>query len=170
VLREYTGVTVYDFDHNGRNDLIIGGQNSRQQWFRNMSVESAFPDSTTLQLMSDTLPWQGRGLRLLAEFADFTGDGTDDVLIAEDDGGLNYYEATTNCCQRMGNVDNDPDKIVDIGDLTMLVDHLFIDFPPIECVAQANLDGDDQGVIDIGDLLVLVDNLFITFAPVAGCR
>jgi hypothetical protein len=169
-LREYTGVTVSDIDHNGRKDLLIGGQNSRSQWFRNISTRGEFPDSTTLELMPDTLPWQGRGLRLLAEFADFTGDGTDDVLVVEDDGGLNYYRAETNCCQQMGNVDNDSKKRVNVSDVVLLVDHLFVDFTPIACPAQANLDGDEQMSIDIGDLMVLIDNLFITFAPVAGCR
>lgn len=64
-----------------------------------------------------------------------------------------------------GNIDGDPLGSVDIGDLTFLVDHLFITFTPLPNPGAANLDCDSEGSIDIGDLTVLVDHLFITFTP-----
>ena len=64
-----------------------------------------------------------------------------------------------------GNIDGDPLGSVDIGDLTVLVDHLFITFTPLPNPGAANLDCDGAGSIDIGDLTVLVDHLFITFTP-----
>ncbi len=73
------------------------------------------------------------------------------------------------CCVNLtGNVDCDPLDGVDIGDLTTLIDNLFISFTPLCCEAEANCDG--LGGIDIGDLTALIDNLFITFTPLAGCQ
>lgn len=75
------------------------------------------------------------------------------------------------CCKnRVGNVDNDPGDVVDIADLTLLVDYLFITFPPLPCIKEANCDGDPSGVVDIADLTALVDNLFISFAQLPLCQ
>lgn len=75
------------------------------------------------------------------------------------------------CCVGLaGNVDCDPGDAVDIGDLTALVDNLFITFTPLCCPAEANCDGDVGGNVDIGDLTALVDNLFITFTPLPACQ
>jgi len=75
------------------------------------------------------------------------------------------------CCNGMsGNVDNDQADIVDIGDLTALIDYLFITFAIPECVEEANCDGSVGGVVDIGDLTALIDYLFITFTPPAECQ
>jgi hypothetical protein len=72
------------------------------------------------------------------------------------------------CASQVGNVDCDPSDVVDIGDLTVLIDHLFINFPTLCCTEEANCDGANG--IDIGDLTALVDHLFISFAPLAGCE
>jgi hypothetical protein len=73
------------------------------------------------------------------------------------------------CIGSTGNVDGDPTNIIDIGDLTALIDYLFITFTVPECLEDANVDGDPSGIIDIGDLTALIDYLFITFAPPAPC-
>ncbi len=72
------------------------------------------------------------------------------------------------CIGTTGNVDCDPLDGVDIGDLTTLIDNLFITFTPLCCEAEANCDG--AGGVDIGDLTALIDNLFITFTPLAACQ
>ncbi len=72
------------------------------------------------------------------------------------------------CLTPTGNIDCDPTGGVDIGDLTVLIDNLFISFAPLCCEAEANCDG--LGGIDIGDLTKLIDNLFITFTPLAACQ
>ena len=75
------------------------------------------------------------------------------------------------CCGGMtGNVDCDPQDIVDLGDLTRLIDYLFISFDPLCCPEEANIDGDPEGLIDLGDLTALIDYLFISFTPPAECR
>jgi len=77
------------------------------------------------------------------------------------------------CCIGMtGNIDCDIDDIVDIGDLTMLIDNLFITFPPLCCPEEANCDGMSEGGIDVdlGDLTALIDYLFITFTEPNLCN
>ncbi len=75
---------------------------------------------------------------------------------------------TGGCCVgTTGNVDCDPANSVDIGDLTTLIDNLFVSFTPLCCVAEANCDG--IGGVDIGDLTALIDNLFLSFTPLPSC-
>jgi hypothetical protein len=75
------------------------------------------------------------------------------------------------CCEGLvGNVDNDPDDIVDVSDVTLLVLNLFVDFRPLPCTREANIDGDPDGHVDIADLTRLIDYLFISFAPPAACQ
>lgn len=72
------------------------------------------------------------------------------------------------CIGTVGNVDGSVDQGVDIGDLTVLVDHLFISFMPLLCADEGNVDG--SAGVDIGDLTVLVDHLFISFTPLGNCQ
>jgi predicted CxxxxCH...CXXCH cytochrome family protein len=74
------------------------------------------------------------------------------------------------CCIGLtGNVDSDPGNIIDLGDLTALIDYLFITFTVPACITEANIDGDPGGIVDLGDLTALIDFLFISFAPPAEC-
>ncbi len=83
-------------------------------------------------------------------------------------GWLTLGTADLGCCVgTVGNVDCSEDDGVDIGDLTSLINNLFIDFAPLCCDGEANCDG--VGGIDIGDLTALINNLFITFAPLPDC-
>jgi len=68
-----------------------------------------------------------------------------------------------------GDVDNDPSDLVDLGDLTSLIDYLFISFTEPDCIEEANVDGDLSGLVDLGDLTALIDYLFISFTPPAEC-
>lgn len=69
------------------------------------------------------------------------------------------------CVGTVGNVDNDPNDIVDIADYTFLIDHLFINFPPLACPAEGNIDGDPNCTVDIADLTALMDYLFLNPNP-----
>ncbi|UCC45300.1 MAG: DUF362 domain-containing protein [Candidatus Zixiibacteriota bacterium] len=74
----------------------------------------------------------------------------------------------TCCCVGLrGNVDADEGDIVDIGDLTALIDYLFISFEEPACMREANVDGIEP--VDIGDLTRLIDFLFISFTPPTAC-
>jgi CubicO group peptidase (beta-lactamase class C family) len=74
------------------------------------------------------------------------------------------------CCVGMaGNVDCDPAGLVDIGDLTRLVDYLYISRDPLCCPEEGNVDGDPERLIDIGDLTAVIDYLYVSNNPPAAC-
>jgi hypothetical protein len=74
------------------------------------------------------------------------------------------------CCEGItGNVDCDSEELIDIGDLTRLIDYLYISRDPLCCEAEANVDGDAAGLVDIGDLTGLIDYLYISNAVPSGC-
>ncbi|MBI5267632.1 MAG: hypothetical protein HY851_10410, partial [candidate division Zixibacteria bacterium] len=76
-----------------------------------------------------------------------------------------------NCCIDLtGNIDCDLSRVIDIADLTVLIDNLFISFTPLCCPAAANIDFDAEGGVDISDLSRLIDYLFINFTPPEACR
>ncbi len=74
------------------------------------------------------------------------------------------------CVGSVGNIDGDITDGVDVGDLTKLINNLFITFEAIACPAEANCDGDPLNSVDVGDLTALINNLFITFAPLPACQ
>jgi PKD repeat protein len=73
------------------------------------------------------------------------------------------------CVGYVGNVDASADQLVTMGDLTVLIDHLFISFAPVACVAEANVDMSEDLAITMGDLTVLIDHLFVSFNPLPPC-
>lgn len=75
------------------------------------------------------------------------------------------------CCAGLtGNIDCDPGDIVNLSDLTLLVNHLFVTFEPLCCHLEANTDGDEQGIVELSDLTRLINALFVTYEPVAPCQ
>lgn len=79
--------------------------------------------------------------------------------------------AVGNCCIGVrGNVDCSAGDIIDIADLTLLVDHLFLTNPPLCCAEEGNVDASPGGQIDIADLTSLVSYLFITGELPAACQ
>jgi len=77
------------------------------------------------------------------------------------------------CIGDVGNVmlvpDCDGDQSVDVGDLTNLIDHLFISFTDICCIEEADLNGPADASVDVGDLTILINHLFIGFDPLPAC-
>jgi len=74
------------------------------------------------------------------------------------------------CCVNLtGNIDGDPDDMVDIADVTQLISFLFMSGPHPQCKAEANVDGGPPDIIDIGDLTALIDFLFVTNTQPAAC-
>jgi hypothetical protein len=80
---------------------------------------------------------------------------------------LHIYAVGCQCIGSTGNVDCDSLDIADIGDITALIDHLFISFSSLCCPAESDLD--ESGTVDISDLTVLIDHLFVTFASLPLC-
>ncbi|MBD3258166.1 hypothetical protein GF377_07010 [candidate division GN15 bacterium] len=76
------------------------------------------------------------------------------------------------CAGDRGNVDASPDEQPTLGDLTVMVDHLFIGLEPLECWEEGNVDEsipEGPGSVTLSDLTVLIDHLFISLAPLPPC-
>lgn len=73
------------------------------------------------------------------------------------------------CCETMGNIDRSTDNLVTMGDLTVLIDHLFITLTPLDCLEEGNVDLSTDGLVTMGDLTVMIDHLFITLTPLPAC-
>ncbi|RMF94466.1 MAG: hypothetical protein D6741_12600, partial [Planctomycetota bacterium] len=95
------------------------------------------------------------------------GHGIPDALAA-----INYASCPPPpcCVGTTGNINGDPGDIVDVADLTTLIDHLFISFTPLGCPEEGNVNGDPNGDVDVADLTSLIDHLFISFTPTAACQ
>ncbi|MBD3257535.1 M28 family peptidase [candidate division GN15 bacterium] len=75
------------------------------------------------------------------------------------------------CCisPTVGNYDRSPGGTVDLGDLTVLIDHLFVSLTPIGCPTAGNIDMSPDGEVTLVDLTVLIDHLFISLSPLEPC-
>jgi hypothetical protein len=75
------------------------------------------------------------------------------------------------CCTAfgMGNVDQSTDGLVTMGDLTVMIDHLFITLTPLACPEAGNVDLSTDELVTMSDLTVMIDNLFITLTPLPPC-
>ena len=82
-------------------------------------------------------------------------------------------DACDQCCVELrGNVDYDPLDVVSLGDLTVMIDYLFVSFNDLECWEEGNVDeSQPEGAtsISLGDLTVLIDHLFVSFADLPPC-
>lgn len=66
-----------------------------------------------------------------------------------------------------GNIDSSVDGIVDISDLTVLIDYLFISLAEPPGMTVANVDASPNGGVDISDLTRLIDYLFLEGDPLS---
>ncbi len=73
------------------------------------------------------------------------------------------------CIGQTGDTDCSGDGIVDISDLTRLIDYMFISLTPLCCHAQGNTDASPDNIIDISDLTRLIDHMFISLGPTEAC-
>ena len=73
----------------------------------------------------------------------------------------------TCCVGGTGNVNCDPADNVDVADLSVLIDHMFITHEPLCCRDEADVNHDGRN--DISDLTKLINHLFITFESIGPC-
>jgi hypothetical protein len=104
--------------------------------------------------------------------ADADNDGMVDLVSANNAGNSISVLSNSCCIGITGNVDGDPDGLVDIGDLTALINYLYIPpNPEPPCLEEGNVDGDPEGLIDVGDLTALISYLYIPPNPEpAACQ
>lgn len=162
--RDLTLPTVYDWDGDGRKDLIVGGRFYGYTLYRNTSAVGRFPDSLTLIAQPDTLPGYDDGYRLAMRLTDIDGDYDLDLFVGEEDGGIDFYRrngAGVFCdCPFQG--DLDASGVPDALDLNDMIDVLFFGVPEVHdpnCPSGRS-DVDCNGVGDALDLNFLIDQLF----------
>jgi hypothetical protein len=74
------------------------------------------------------------------------------------------------CCGLLtGNIDNDSAEVIDIGDLTELIQYLYMSGRTPVCMGEANIDGDTRALIDIGDMTGLIRYLYVDESLPAVC-
>jgi len=79
------------------------------------------------------------------------------------------------CVGTTGDIDCSPGGLVDISDISALIDHLFLELTPLCCEPSANLNYPGAGaqnsdtLVDITDLSILIDNQFLTLTPLPAC-
>ena len=85
------------------------------------------------------------------------------------------HQVFEECCQgKVGDVNGIGGDTPTIGDIALLIDHLFISGAPINCIKEAdvNQSGGAQPAEDdlsIGDVSLLIDHLFISGTPLNDC-
>ncbi len=81
---------------------------------------------------------------------------------------MHHCVPRSDCCVGdVGNMDCSDDQRPNMGDLTVLIDHLFISLTPLCCEPEGNIDLIDE--VDSGDLNMLIDHLFISLNPLPAC-
>ena len=84
-----------------------------------------------------------------------------------------WQDFYSGCCVGLrGNLDGSPDEEVTLGDLTVMIDHLFISLDDLACWEEGNLDEslpEGVGSVTLGDFTVLIDNLFISLEDPPPC-
>lgn len=79
------------------------------------------------------------------------------------------------CCTGQTVGDCDCSGLVDIADIQVLVDHMFLTLAPLCCEAECNINYPGSGhasadtLVDITDLQVLIEHFYITLLPLPTC-
>ncbi len=94
---------------------------------------------------------------------------------SDDDGNMDLFAewitASGSCCTgpSVGNVDGSADNLVTMGDLTILINHLFISLTPLACIDEGNCDMSADKLVTMGDLTTMISSMFITLDPLPPC-
>ncbi len=162
ILDHYTGVTVKDFGAPSTSTYAITVYDN---WFGNaLNAEDDVVGGFWDDGVSVGNCWN--------DLESNSGYPTN-YLISGTAGTIDRYPTMScfGCCTgpSVGNVDGSPDNQVTMGDLTVLIDHLFISLAPLVCPEEGNVDMSLDGQVTMGDLTVLIDHLFISLAPLPAC-
>lgn len=99
------------------------------------------------------------GLRTADERQNWSGISNIALVTSPDD----------HCHGHLGNVNCDPDGVIDIADISSIIDHLFLSLRPLCCPDAANVSGDPGGEVDISDVSAMVYYLFISASETPSC-
>ncbi|UCC44560.1 MAG: hypothetical protein JSU65_01135 [Candidatus Zixiibacteriota bacterium] len=138
---------------------LVEGQMYEQMSLTGNTSSSVSQDWSALLTLGDATIGPGDTARFTAALM-YSDNGTNELADIRSRAEA-YYDNLDCCVASVGNVNNDPADIVDIGDLTQLITYLFITFEPPDCMEEANINGSSDGVVDMGDLTDLISYLFI---------
>lgn len=157
-----------DLDNDGDVDIAaVGSLLDRLAYFYNDgSANFASPVIENLT---------GRPQEIVA--ADFDEDGDYDIAYPIDNP-LQIVVLNNNtigCCGRYtggytGNVDFDTDGKRNLGDVTRLIDRVYLTKTILWCEADGNVDGDSEGNINLADITTLVDHVYLSRQPTSLCQ
>lgn len=170
--RAFTVPSVIDWDNDGRKDLLLGSDQLGVVWYRNASDTGTFPDSTTMLEQMSTIPGADDGPRATLREADIDNDGDNDLFVGEFDGGINFYRSDGDCCRGLrGNLNNSPDDLVDLSDLSLLISYVTMSISPVlPCPSEADLFEINRATVDMGDLVYLIAVLSSNSAHPPPCK
>lgn len=69
-----------------------------------------------------------------------------------------------------GNTDCGTDGRRNLADITVLIDHVYINKGPLCCDEEGNVDGDPKGKKNLADITALIDHVYINKPPTAPCQ
>ncbi|MDH3891997.1 MAG: thrombospondin type 3 repeat-containing protein [candidate division Zixibacteria bacterium] len=73
------------------------------------------------------------------------------------------------CCVKRGDINHDGGEILDISDLTYIIDFMFQGGPEPVCFDEGDVDASGTPPIDISDLLYLIDFMFVGGPEPSAC-
>jgi subtilisin family serine protease len=79
------------------------------------------------------------------------------------------------CCRgQVGDVNGLGGDVPTIGDISLMIDHLIINNPPLNCLSEADINQSGGGNpiatdITLGDITILIDHLYISQAALLDC-
>ncbi|MEW5795419.1 MAG: M14 family zinc carboxypeptidase [Candidatus Zixiibacteriota bacterium] len=146
--------------------LEVSGGTSPYSWTENTGNLSGTGLTLTSGGLFSGTPTIAATLELNLALVDASG--------AEDNQPLTLSILSGCCTGIVGDANNDGAYEPTIGDVTTLIDMLFITTQPVVCLAEADVNqsgGSDPTVTDIsiGDVTLLIDNLFISGVPLPEC-
>ena len=156
-FRDFTLPTLYDWNGDGKMDMVLGGRFLALKLYLNQAAPGTFPDSLSWVFVPDTLPGSDDGYRLAWAARDIDSDNDRDVFVGEEDGGLNFYRAQGGVQFMRGDV-NESGGIT-AADIVYLVNTVFKAGPnpvPVPAAGDVNC----SGTITSSDIIYEVNCVF----------
>lgn len=156
-FRDFTIPSLYDWNGDGKKDLILGGRFLGLELYLHQAASGSFPDSLTWVLTPDTLPGIDDGYRLAWDARDIDSDGDADVFLGEEDGGLNFYRHQGGTPFFRGDVN--VSGTITAADIVYVVNFVFkAGAAPLPVTASGDLNC--TGNVSSSDIIYLVNFVF----------